>query len=105
MIKAQIGSSLCMIGASMFFVLGIAAIPQAKVIRAVYHLGQSILSKCTLKDYEKLVGLLLHCAFLVFMDPKLLTTLHVPITFSKRANKGNNYCIEAKVFTDHAAVV
>ena len=32
MIKAQNGSSLRMIGASLFFVLGIAAIPQAKVI-------------------------------------------------------------------------
>ena len=89
----------------MFFVLGISAIPQAKVIRALFHLGQSILSKCTLKQYEKLVGLLLHCAFLVYMDPKLLTTLHDPITFAKRAHKGNNYCIDAKVFHDHATVV
>ena len=51
------------------------------------------------------MGLLLHCAFLVYMDPKLLTTLHDPITFAKRSHKGNNYCIDARVFHDHATVV
>ena len=101
--KAIIGTSMRHIGASFFFMLGITAIPQDKVLRALHRLSLTRQGKIRLKEYEKLVGLLVHCWFLVNMKPALMASLHDPLTFAKHARKGPDWSVAPSVFPDLAA--
>ena len=85
--KAAIGTSMVWTGASFFTMLGITCLPRDKCVTALHRLAKTIAGDLSLKDYEKLVGLLVHCWYLALMSPKLMNHLHDPLTYAKKAKR------------------
>ena len=81
--KMAIGTGLRIIGGSLFVMLAIVAIPAQKILNALDALSKAASGKLKLCDYEKLLGLLVHCLFLVYMDSAMLDDLWDPIGHAK----------------------
>ena len=86
--KMAIGAGLRALGGSVFVMLGVVAIPAHKRLHGVHQLQLVLAGQCTFEEYEKLLGLLVHCWILAFMANTMLDDMYKPLAYMRLSRQG-----------------
>jgi integrase len=98
--KLEMGVAIKALGIHVFVAFAIIVIPTDKRLDGAERLQLVAHGHSTYEAYERLLGLLVHCLMMVYMDDTLLESMWKPLAFMRHRRQGKQETLNPK-FHEH----
>ena len=94
--KLEMGVAVKALGIYVFVAFAIVVIPTDKRLDGAQRLVMVAQGCSTYEGYERLLGLLVHCLMMVYMDDTLLENMWKPLAFMRHRHQGKQEMLDPK---------
>ena len=94
--KLEMGVAVKALGIHVFVAFAIVVIPTDKRLDGAQRLVMVAQGCSTYEGYERLLGLLVHCLMMVYMDDTLLENMWKPLAFMRHRHQGKQEMLDPK---------